>query len=1159
MYIKQTISIKGYLTVAFDLFIAVFLAASLAGCTHHGAGANGPSLFTQLPATQSGILFNNEIKEDDSTGSFIDEFGYMGGGVGIGDFNNDGLKDIFFTGNQVSCRLYMNKGHNSFEDVTEKAGLSTHVWATGVSIVDINNDGYDDIYICVFGRNLLQRSQNLLYINQRNGTFKEQAEAYGLADMGYSTQAVFFDYDKDGDLDMYLTHYLLNGPNANTVFPKDLSGHSTANDRLFRNDGDRKGTGHPFFTDVTEQAHIRDCGYGLGVVVSDLNCDGWPDLYVADDFVSDDLLWLNDRNGAFTDRLSTSMAHTSYSSMGVDAADLNNDGWPDIVTLDMLPEYNRRKKTTFSFMNYERYQLERSLGYHPQFMRNMLQLNNGAYQKGDTSIPFFSEIGEMAGISATDWSWSVLLADFDNDGWKDMHITNGIGRDFINADFLDFSSSIFSGTKTKEEQHHLIRQRLASLDHINLKNYLYLNNKDYTFTDASAQAGIDAPSMSGGAAYVDLDNDGDLDLVVNNINKQAFVFLNNTIEKDKPVTRHYLSVELKGDSLNKAGFGAKIKLYCGDSLQMQEQAPVRGYFSSVDQKLLFGLGAHLFADSVLITWPDNRTQTLYKVPADTLLVLHNSPLTTDHSLLTTHASYLTTHNSPLTTPLTALLPYLTTDHSPPTISFRHTENVYNDFATQVLLPRKYSQLGPFIATGDINKDGLMDFFIGGAFNSSGRFFIQQRDGRFIQKTLTDSIKLQEDMDCALFDADGDGDLDLLVTSGDLLYEEQSENYLPRLYRNDGKGNFSPALSAIPGNVKTSAGCLGIGDFNGDGRPDLFIGGRVSRNYPLSPRSFLLENEGGHFKDVTEQVCPALSKGGMISAAKWMDFDQDGRLDLVVAGEWMPIRFFKNNGKGRLEEVTGSTGLETMNGMWQSLAVADMDGDGDLDIVAGNLGLNCEYKAGEKTPMEIFAGDLDGNGSIDPVLCYYIKDEDGIRRSFPAASRKKLSEQIPFVKKKFLYNRDYARANFTDLYKTRPGDSLLRLYCNETRSCYFENIGHGRFVKHPLPAEAQFAPVNAIVCEDIDHDGILDLLLAGNDYQAEVMRGRYDASYGCLLKGNGRNGFVYMPGARSGLLLQGDIKALAILPIGDSKHPPSGSNKLLLAACNNDSLRVLKIK
>src|SRR5688572_5393292 len=494
--------------IYFTSLILVTIIIFFVSCVYKGKA----SLFTQLPANESGIYFNNEIEDNDSTKSIINEFGFMGGGVGIGDFNNDGLKDIFFSGNQVSCRLYINKGKNKFQDITKSAGVSSDAWCTGVSIVDINCDGYDDIYVCVFGINLLRRAKNLLFINQRDLTFREEGESYGLADTSYSTQAVFFDYDRDGDLDMYLANYLLNAGNANNIVPRDRSGRSPANDKLYRNNGDSANAGHPVFSDVSAQAGIKEDGLSLGVSVSDLNNDGWPDIYVANDFLSNDVLWLNNKNGTFFNSIDKAIQHQSYSSMGADAADINNDGLTDIMTLDMLPEDNSRKKTSFFFMNYERYEAERATGYEPEFMRNMLQLNNGSQLKGDTSVPYFSEIGQLAGVEATDWSWSVLLADFDNDGWKDIHVTNGIGRDFINADFLEYSNQIFVSTQSKDDQHKVIRSRLASLDHVNLNNYLYINQKGYSFADSSEAAGINELSMSNGAVYADLDNDGDQDL-----------------------------------------------------------------------------------------------------------------------------------------------------------------------------------------------------------------------------------------------------------------------------------------------------------------------------------------------------------------------------------------------------------------------------------------------------------------------------------------------------------------------------------------------------------------------------------------------------------------------------------------------------------------------
>jgi len=1092
------------------------------------------TLFTPLPSSVSGIHFSNDIHEDDSSGSFINEFGYMGGGVGIGDFNNDGLKDIFFTGNQVSCRLYINKGNNKFEDFTEKAGISTGVWATGVSIVDINNDGYDDIYVCVFGKNLLTRAKNLLFINQHNLSFKEEAAAYGLANEGYSTQAVFLDYDRDGDLDMYLTRYLLNGPNANTIYPRDKSGYSPANDKLYRNDGPSAQYNHPVFTDVTLEAGIKEDGLGLGVAVSDFNNDGWPDIYVANDFISNDDLWLNNKNGTFTNCISKSLRHQSYSSMGADAADINNDGLPDIFTLDMLPENNERKKTSFSFMNYERYETERSMGYEPEFMRNMLQLNNGCFPARDSSIPFFSEIGQLAGIAATDWSWSILAADYNNDGWKDIHITNGIGRDFINADFLEYSNQIFLNGRSRDEQQKAIREKLASRNHVTLPNYLYINNHDNTFTDVSDSSGVNEISMSNGAAYADLDNDGDLDLIVNNISKEAFILINNTIEKNTPIQNHYISAGLKGDSLNGNGIGAKILLYQNGVVQMQEENPVRGYFSSVDRQLIFGLGQNKMADSLIVIWPDGKRELLKNIPADTTLTLdwHNA------------------HKTGIIAPpvIHTLFADVTADSN---IVYQHHDNSYNDFAFQRLLPQKYSQLGPFIATGDINNDGLTDFFIGNGFNFSGSLFTQHANQQFFRKEITGGIKMEEDEACILFDANNDGFKDLLVTGGDTRYEENSAYYKPRLYLNDKKGNFTLAPGSIPENIKTIAGCVTAADYDNDGDMDLFIGGRVSKKYPLPPRSFILQNNNGVFTDITVKVCPALQTPGMLTAAVWTDFDNDKQTDLIIAGEWMPLRFFKNN-HGQLQEITASTGLAQMNGMWRSLIGTDIDGDGDTDLVAGNLGLNCLYNVNNDRPMQVFASDIDGNGVIDPVFFYYIKDNDGKRRSFPAIGRNQFAEQVPSIKKKFLLHQDYAHANFDDIFKGKAKDSLVQLWCNETRSCWFENTGNGKFVKHILPVEAQYAPVNAVICDDFDNDGRKDLLLAGNEYQTDVLTGRYDASYGCFLKGQPDKRFKTIPPVESGFIINGDVKDMKLVTLANGE-------RIVLAAVNNDMLRVYKIK
>jgi hypothetical protein len=1088
------------------------------------------ALFNSLSSDETGIHFSNTIDETKMPGDALNEFAYMGGGVGILDVNNDGLKDIFFCGNQVSSKLYLNKGNNQFEDITNSAGVKTSDWITGVSIVDINSDGFDDIYLCTYGKTLGTHSRNLLFINQHNNTFKEEAVEYGLSDTSFSTQAVFFDYDKDGDLDMYLSNYILNASySANYLFPKNLTGRSPANDKLYRNDGNKNG--HPVFTDVSMEAGIKEDGYGLGVSVCDFNMDGWPDIFVCGDFVSNDDLWLNNKNGTFTNALDASTKHQSYSSMGCDAADFNNDSKFDFASVDMMPEDNYRKKQSFSFMNYDRYNQERDLGYSPEFMRNMLQLNNGNYERGDTSTPFFSEIGQLAGISETDWSWSILFADFNNDGYKDIHITNGIGRDFINADFIQFSQT--SGqTATEQQFRKTLRDKLVALNHIEIPNYLYLNNGNYTFTNITDSSGLKQNSMSNGAAYADLDNDGDLDLVVNNINKEAFILINNENKPCTPRTNHSLSFILKGDSLNTKGFGAKVFVYANGISQVQEEYPVRGYLSSVDTKLLFGTGKNRKADSVVVIWANNKKQVLQNLNADSTYTLIQKNVT---------------ENWQPSNPNSKRIFYDVTDSV--NAIYKHIDVIFNDYEEQRLLPQKYSQLGPFISTGDINKDGKTDFYMGAGFNSLPKIFTQGNNGRFTSKDFTIGSPFEEDEGSVLFDADGDGDLDLLVTYGDMRYSDTSQYYQPRLYLNDGKGNFAFSPNAIPINVRTIAGCVTVADYDGDGDSDIFIGGRVSKQYPLSPRSYLLQNNKGVFTDVTNKVCPSLAKAGMITAAQWTDFNNDKHPDLVIAGEYMPIRFFKNNGT-KLTEVTDATGLQNMKGLWRSLIATDIDGDGDIDFVAGNLGLNCNYHTSAKYPMKLYAEDIDNNGKIDPVMFYYIKDEYGERKLYPSINKDQLAAQAPAIKKKFLLNKDYAKATEDKIFT--DNENLQILTCNETRSCWIENKGNGKFVMHALPTEAQFAPVNAIICADMDGDGMKDILLAGNEYQIEVMTGRYDASYGCFLKGTNNKAFKVIPPAISGFKVNGDVKDMKLITSANNE-------KLVLVAVNNDSMKVFKYK
>jgi hypothetical protein len=1057
----------------------------------------------------------------------------MGSGAGVGDFNNDGLPDVFFAATQASAKLYINKGDFKFEDITQKAGVATNYWATGVSVVDINNDGFDDVYVCATGSKDPEKRRNRLYINNGNLTFSEQAKNYGLADTSFSTQAAFFDYDRDGDLDMYLVNHAIYEENMNNVVPADSIVHPIAADKLYRNEG--LSNGHPVFKDVSAEAGISEIGYGLGIAISDLNGDNRPDIYITNDYIVNDKLWLNTGNGGFRNAIASSLKHQSYSSMGVDAADINNDGLIDIATLDMLPEDNERKKMMYAAMDFYRYELERRMKYEPSFMRNMLHINNGYRTAGTSTEPFFSEIGQLAGIHETDWSWSVLMADFDNDGWKDMHITNGFGKNMLNNDFLQFQGDVnIRSLSTQKAKDSAMRKKLDEYGSRQLPNYFFHNNGDLTFSNLSKAAGITTPTVSNGCVYADFDNDGDLDLMTNNINQEASVLRNELITSGKDTATHYLKIKLEGDSLNKNGFGAVVRLYSGGKMQLLEQAPVRGYASTVDRLLHFGLGKTNMIDSLAITWPNDKEQVVQHIQGNKLIVLKQKDATRERIQPIQPSSELFTDAS-----------------NESGIDFKHTDSIFYDYNYQSLLPQKYSQLGPFITEGDVNGDGLTDFFVGGAFFQSGRIYIQQSNGRFTYTELVSDKKIEEDLGALFFDADGDKDLDLFINSGSAEFPIGSPYYRPRLFKNNGKGAFSLDENALPNSIATSAQSVAGADYDGDGDIDLFIGGRITpTQYPLSPFSYILQNDGkGNFADVTGEVCPALHEPGMITAALWTDFNGDKKQDLIVAGEWTTIRFFKNNGN-KLEEVTEATGLQHMSGQWRSLAMADLDKDGDLDIVAGNLGLNNRYKASPKEPIKLFAKDLDNNGSVDPLIAYYIPDQNGERHLYPAIDRQQFAGQVPAIKKKYEQHAAYSKEKMEDILKGQK-EGMLELTCEETRTCWIENKGSGKFEMHALPTAAQLAPVNSIICTDVDGDRNLDMILAGNEYQAEVMIGRYDASYGLVLKGDGKGTFKSVSPLQSGLIIDGDVKDMKI--INTSKE------RLLLVAVNNDKMKVFRLK
>ena len=1099
--------------------------------------------FSLLRENKTNIDFNNKLTESDSVNFLINQYIYIGSGVGIGDFNKDGLQDIFFPGSQVSSKLYINKGDFKFEDVTANAGLQTNRWCTGVSIIDINNDGLSDIYVCVSHSQNPEQRRNLLFINQGNLKFTEQAKDYGLDDAGFSTQAAFLDYDKDGDLDMYLMNHNVFRDQPNNITIQDTKGSIVATDRMYRNEGVPDGKNHPVFKDVSVEVQIRDVGYGLGVVITDFNNDNWPDIYVANDFLSNDLLWLNNKNSTFQNCIGRSLRHQSYNSMGVDAADINNDLLPDIAVLDMQPEINYRKKTMFAGSNPERYEMEQKIGGHePQFTRNTLQLHQGNRIVKDAEEPFFSEIGQLSGISETDWSWAVLMADFDNDGWKDIHVTNGITKDLTNNDFLFFRhsgkmsevSDLNPKNSGGNNDNNTLRKQLDSYGTIKTDNYFFHNNGDLRFKNVTSAVGMAVPSVSHGSAQVDLDNDGDLDLVINNMNQEAFIWRNELRKTPTGSSNNFLTVQLKGDSLNKSGVGVKAILYGGGKTQLLEQYPVRGFLSSVDERLHFGVGNFTQIDSLKVIWPDNSIQVLKSIKSNQLLTVKHENAR---------------HNNEIDT-LTESTLFVDAQKRLDTF-FRHNEVSFFDYGKQRLLPQKYSQLGPPSDTGDVNGDGLTDFFIGGGTYQSGKIFIQLSNGNFSSRKLVEGEKVGEDAGAVFFDCDGDQDVDLLIAQGSLEFGNSPTLNIPRLYKNDGLGNFTIDENAVPAGVSTISQAVTAGDYDSDGDKDIFIGGRMLPDqYPLSPRSYILQNNNGKFSDVTKEVNPILEKPGLITAAVWTDFDNDKKQDLIICGEWMPVRFFKNT-NNKLEEVTANTGLTNMNGLWRSLLATDIDRDGDVDIVAGNMGLNNKYHVSKERPSMLYAKDIDGNGSIDLVPAYHIKNSEGNHELFPAIDRTQFAEEVLTIKKKYLLNVDYAKVNMKQLLNDINPKDMIVLKCETNTSVWIENLGNGIFTSHSLPVEAQFAPVNAIVSNDFDYDGNIDLLIGGNEYEAEVTSGRYDASYGLLLKNKGAGRFEPVRPVKSGFIVEGDTKSIKC--ITNKK-----SEVVIIAVVNNGFLKCFKI-
>ncbi|QRR01330.1 VCBS repeat-containing protein [Dyadobacter sandarakinus] len=1083
----------------------VWLLVILCGCKKKAPEA----LFTLLPAQETGIAFSNEIRQTDSLNILKYMYFYNGGGVGLGDINNDGLTDIFFSGNMVSSRLYLNKGNMQFEDITAQAGLTTTGWCTGVSMVDLNADGWLDIYVSKAGSPNPSQRANLLFINKGNNTFKESAEAYGLADTGYTTQAAFLDYDQDGDLDVYLLSHDHSPRAVNNLMPVRTHGEAANTDKLFLNEGTGVD-GHPVFKNVSAQAGILFEGYGLGVAVNDLNGDNWPDIYVANDFLSNDLLYINNHDGTFTNRIGEYMKHQSYNAMGVDVADYNNDGFQDVVVLDMLPEDNYRQKIMAAGMSNEKFDFMLQMGYQPQYMRNTLQLNNGSGH--------FSEIGQLAGIDKTDWSWGPLFADFDNDGYRDLFISNGHLKDMTDKDFIKYSQQTTMFEEKNEANAKLLRM-MQELKGVKVPNYVFRNNGDLTFTHAK-DWGISQLSFSNGASYADLDNDGDLDLVVNNVNEKAFIYKN---ESQKVGKNNWLQLSLNGDKPNRLGLGTKVTLRYHGQIQVYEHTLYRGFQSTVGNTIHFGLGRAGRVDTLEVRWPDGQIQQLTGVAANQRLVL-------DYKNAHTKRPVLKQDN-----------PVFTEVSHAYGLDYTHAENKYADVATQLLMPQTYSTIGPSMAVGDIDGNGLDDLFMGGAAGLPATYFLQQANGRFVRQVFG-ADKEHEDAGILLFDADGDGDNDLYMASGGDEFEAGTALYQDRLYINDGTGRFTRDTLALP-LMRASKSCVTAADFDQDGDPDLFVGGRiVPGQYPSAPESYVLRNDSGKFTDVTAQVCGELRHIGMVTSALWTDFDDDGRTDLLVAGEWVPVTFFKNKG-GKLVNVTRSAGLGETSGWWNSMAGADMDNDGDTDYILGNLGTNTPFQASAQEPLTMHSGNLDGSGLHQSLLSWYIQG-----KNYPWPSRDALLRQMPRIGKKFFLYDDYAKATVQDVVSPELLHKAAVLKSSCFQSSYLENLGKGKFRLRPLPVQAQFAPVHGIVVRDIDDDGNLDLILSGNSYAPDASIGRYDAMQGLCLKGDGRGNFAPVPSASSGLALRGDGRSLAEL-LG-----PKG-NVFLIGAANGGKLEV----
>ncbi len=1063
-------------------FTSLLLISVTLSCTNDPA-----MMFSKLSPSDTGIRFKNANIENEDYNVFVYEYFYNGGGVALGDINNDGLVDIYFSSNQGANTLYLNQGDFKFEDISVKAGVQCEAgWKTGVAMVDLNADGFLDIYVCRSAANESNLRKNSLLINNGDLTFTDLAEQYGLDNNSYSTQASFLDYDRDGDLDMFL----LNHAVSRIVRNFDIRTESKTQrvpfvgNQLFENINGK-------FVDVSDSAGVYGPAhnFGLGVCYSDLNSDGWPDVYTSNDYTGSDKLLINDRSKKFNEEQLVRITHMSRFSMGVDIADVNNDGLPDIYSLDMLPDNNKRQKELMWADNYDVYNQMVKNGLHHQFMRNMLHLNNGG--------GYFSEVEQAAGISNTDWSWAALFADYDNDGLQDLFVSNGYKRDYTNSDFAKYRANQLLA-KNAGQKNDSYTKMLTRMPSTKVHSYLFKNSNGTSFTDVSEQWGMGEPALTHGVAYADLDNDGDLDLVANRMDETAGIFRNNA---NTLIHNNYLKIRLHGKGKNTFGIGAKVTLYINDTLMMRELCPYRGFQSSVEPLLFFGTGKVELIDSLVVDWPDGGRQRLFKVPVNQTLAIKQA-------------------NQIVPQPSSGVQK-TTLFRSDTVVQYHHHENPFIDFKYQTLLTRMYSSQGPAVAYGDVDGDGLKDYYFGGAKGQEGELHLQQPDGSFEKKTVgsfRNDVE-SEATDGVFVDVDNDRDLDLYVVTGGYEYADDDKFLEDKLYLNNGRGDF--VKGTLPP-MRSSGSCVRPSDFDNDGDIDLFVGGRITPGrYPHAPESYLLSNDGkGGFTIVTSFHCPQLTRVGMVTDAAWTDLNNDGQPDLIVCGEWMPVMIFINE-NGKLTDKSGEYFHDRTSGFWNVILVNDFDHDGDPDFIIGNQGLNTQLKPTPAMPATLYYDDFDGNGSVDPLLCYYIKD-----KSYPFATRDELTEQLPAMKKKFPKYADYATAELSDILPPEAIAKSSKLEAHHLETTYFRNDGN-KIILRKLPPQLQFAPVFALALMDVNGDGLDDLVTGGNLERTRARTGLMKGNNGFIFRGDGKGGFQFMSPYSTGINMADDVREIVV--------------------------------